>query len=165
MLFPQLSPDDRENILRHNWWGHDGRWYLFVAKEFGFQKANDMNMAINKAVGKLEIKNLMAISGMNQESIRPNLLQVLKINLELCAKDVFSIKGFVKEGPNFVLRISSCPAHSGSQKAGYMSHYQCACFKRAEGWFEAIGVSSTSFVRKSLVKGDKLCEIVITPEK
>lgn len=165
MLFPQLSTNHRENILRHNWWGHDGLWYLFVAKELGFQKANDMNMAINKAVGKLELNNLMAISGMNQESIQPNLLQVLRINLELCAKDVFSIKGFVKEGRNLILRIGSCPAHSGTQKAGYMSHYQCACFKRVEGWFEAIGVSSTSFVRKSLVKGDEFCEIVITPEK
>ena len=46
MSFPKLSANDRENILRNNWWGHDGRWYLFVSKEFGFEKANDMNMAI-----------------------------------------------------------------------------------------------------------------------
>ena len=85
MPFTQLSPNHRESILRHNWWGHDGRWYLFVAKELGFEKANEMNMAINKAVGKLEINNLMAVSGINQESLQANLLQVLRMNLELCA--------------------------------------------------------------------------------
>ena len=70
MSLPQISTDDREKILRHNWWGHDGRWYLFVAKELGFEKANEMNMKINKAIGKLEIKNIMAISGINKESIK-----------------------------------------------------------------------------------------------
>jgi len=98
MLFPELSPGHRESILRHNWWGHDGRWYMFVANELGFHKANEMNMAINKAVGKLEINT---------------------------------------------------------------SDYECACFKRAEGWFEALGVNGTSFVRKSLVRGDEFCEVVI----
>lgn len=89
MSFTEISPNHRESILRHNWWGHDGLWYLFVAEELGFKRANDMNMAINKAVGKLEIRNLMAVSGMNQESIQPNLLQTLRMNLELCVKDVF----------------------------------------------------------------------------
>ena len=165
MMFTQLSPDHRESILRHNWWGHDGRWYLFVAKELGFEKANEMNMAINKAVGKLEISNLMAVSGMNQESLQANLLQVLRMNLELCAKDVFGIKEFVNEGGSFVLRIGSCPAHAGTERAGYVSQYECACFKRAEGWLEGIGVTATSVIRKSLVKGDEFCEIVCTPEK
>ena len=165
MSFPQLSPEHRERILRHNWWGHDGRWYLFVAKERGFQKANEMNMAINKAMGKLEIGNLMAMSGMDQELITSNLLKVLRMNLELCAKDVFGVREFVKEGGSFVLRIDTCPAHSGTQKAGYVSNYECACFKRGEGWLEALGINSTSLVRKSLVRGDEFCEIVITPDK
>jgi hypothetical protein len=165
MPFPELSMNHREGLLRRNWWGHDGLWYLNVAKELGFQKANEMNMAINKAIGKSEIKNLMAISEMSRESIQRRLLDVLKMNLELCAKDVFHLKEFVREGNDFVLRIVSCPAHSGTRKAGYMDQYQCACFKRAEGWLEAVGLGSSSLIRKSLVKGDDLCEIVTTPEK
>jgi len=83
MSFPKLSQNHREKILRHNWWGHDGRWYMFVAKELGFRKANEINMEINKAVGKLEMKNLMAISGMNRKTIHENFLQILRMNLEL----------------------------------------------------------------------------------
>lgn len=165
MSFSELSPDHRESILRHNWWGHDGRWYLSVAQELGFDKANEMNMMINEAVGKLEINNLMAISGMTEESIRQNLIQVLRMNLELVAQDVFSIRDFFEEGGDIILRIDKCPAHSGTQKAGYASHYQCSCFKRAEGWLEAVGIASTSLLRKSLVAGDEFCEIVVTPEK
>ena len=165
MPFPELSPEHRESILRHNWWGHDGRWYLSVAKELGFQKANEMNMAINKAVGKLEFGNLMAISGMSQESMQSNLIEVLRTNLELCAKDVFSVKEFVEEQGRYILRIDGCPAYWGTQKAGYVSDYQCACFKRAEGWLEAVGVGGTALIRKSLVKGDEFCEVVVTLAK
>ena len=77
--FPQISTNDREKILRHNWWGHDGRWYMFVAKELGFEKANEMNMKINKAIGKLEIKSIMAISGILKiRKVGPNCLKLLK---------------------------------------------------------------------------------------
>jgi hypothetical protein len=159
MSFPELSPSQRENILRRNWWGHDGRWFLFVANELGFEKANDMNMEINKAVGKMEIKNLMAISGLTEDSIRSDLLEVLKANLYLCAKDVFDLKEFVEESGSLVMRIERCPAHTGTRKAGYVSDYQCACFKRVEGWIEAAGVGGTALIRKSLMKGDQFCEI------
>ena len=165
MSFLQISTDDREKILRHNWWGHDGRWYLFVAREFGFEKANEMNKKVNKGIGKLEIKNIMAISGINEESIKQNLTQFLRMNLELCAKDVFGLKDFLEIENSIVLQVSNCPAHSGTQKAGYESEYQCACFKRCDGWFEAIGLIYNSFIRKSLINGDKFCEIVMTPGK
>ncbi len=165
MSFPQISTNDREKILRHNWWGHDGRWYLFVAKELGFDKANEMNMKINKAIGKLEIKNIMAISGIDEILIKQNLIQFLRMNLELCAKDVFNLEDFLEEGNSIIFKVSNCPAHSGTQKAGYISDYQCACFKRCEGWLEAIGLTYNSFIRKSLMKGDKFCEIVMTPDK
>ena len=165
MSFPQISTNDREKILRRNWWGHDGRWYLFVAKELGFEKANEMNMNINKAIGKLEIKNFMAVSGIDEESIKQNLIQVLRRNLELCAKDVFDLQDILEVENSIVLQMSSCPAHAGTQKAGYVSEYQCACFKRCDGWFEAVGLTYSSFIRKSLTKGDKFCEIVMTPDK
>ena len=126
MSLPQISTNDREKILRHNWWGHDGRWYLFVAKELGFEKANEMNMKINKAIGKLEIKNIMTISGIDKESIKQNLIQFLRTNLELCAKDVFDLQDFQEEGNSILFKVSNCPAHSGTQKAGYMNDYQCA---------------------------------------
>jgi hypothetical protein len=51
-----LSSKERERILRQNWWGHDGRWFFQVASELGFSKANQMNMAINRAVGKMELQ-------------------------------------------------------------------------------------------------------------
>lgn len=164
MLFPQLSANDRENILRSNWWGHDGRWYLFVSKEFGFEKANEMNMAINKAVGKLEMKNYMAVAKVDEEFIKQDLIQNLKLNLELCAQDVFTIMDFYDENSNFILKISKCAAHYGTQKADYMRNYKCACFKRIEGWFDAIGMNASVIIEKCLIKDDKFCEIKIMPD-
>ena len=163
MPLPELPPGVRENILRQNWWGHDGRWYMFVAKAFGFEKANEMNMAINKSVGKMEIRNLMTLTGLNKEQLQSNLLDTLSTNLTLCAESVFDLKDIAEEGDNLVLRIEKCPAHSGTLNAGYLTDYKCACFKRADGWLEEIGLEGTSQIRKSLVKGDRFCEIVISP--
>ncbi|MFC1886665.1 L-2-amino-thiazoline-4-carboxylic acid hydrolase [Thermodesulfobacteriota bacterium] len=135
-----------------------------MSKEFGFEKANEMNMAINKIVGKLEVKNYMTVSKIDKEYIKRDLIQNLKLNLELCAQDVFKIIDFYNENNNFVLKISKCAAHFGTQKADYMHHYKCACFKRAEGWFDAIGMNVTVSIQKSLVNGDKFCEIIIIPD-
>ena len=79
--------------------------------------------------------------------------------------DVFDLQDIIEVENSIVLQISSCPAHAGTQKAGYESEYQCACFKRCDGWFEAVGLTYSSFIRKSLTKGDKFCEIVMTPDK
>lgn len=163
MEFNKLTQQDRENILRNNWWGHDGRWFFFVAKEFGFRKANEMNMAINRAVGKLEIKNLISITGIKKITLQKNLLEALRTNLELCAKDVFVIKEFIKKDQSFVLKIDSCAAHSGTEKAGYTDKYECACFKRADGWLEALDANYNSSIKKSLLRGDNECEIIISP--
>ena len=163
MTIDELSPGLRESILRHNWWGHDGRWYMCVARELGFEKANEMNMAINKAVGKMETRNLMALSGMSREDAGLNLLEVLKTNFYLCAQDVFEIREFVEENGRFVLKLDSCIAHSGTQKAGFSEEYQCACFKRIEGWFEGLGLNGTASITRSLARGDPLCEIVFSP--
>ncbi len=164
MVFPLISPSHRESMLRHNWWGHDGRWYLFVAQECGFEKANAMNLSINQAVGKMEIQNLAAVSGLDREGMREAILDVLRWNLDLCTGDVFDIAGFEQAGNSLVLTISACPACAGTQKAGYRDLYECACFKRAEGWLEGLGVPGSATIRKSLVRGDESCEIVMTLE-
>jgi hypothetical protein len=53
----------------------------------------------------------------------------------------------------------------GTKKAGIMDLYQCACFKRAEGWAEACGLKAEVFIRKSMIKGDDECEVVLSIEK
>ena len=134
MGLKELSSKERERILRQNWWGHDGRWFFHVASELGFPKTNQMNMAINMAVGKMEIKNFLTASGLSGIEIQQYMPDILKANLEMCGADVFSIRYFKQAGDTFTWVIDECAAHTGTVKAGYAGNYECACFKRIEGW-------------------------------
>ena len=160
-----LPTKERERILRQNWWGHDGRWFFHVASELGFSKANQMNMAINRAVGKMEMKNFLTASGLSGIEIQQYMLDILKANLEMCAADVFSIRYFMQEDESFTLVIDECAAHTGTVRAGYAGDYECACFRRSEGWLDAMGIRGSARIVASLLKGDSHCKISIKLEK
>ena len=157
----QLSNSEKERILRMNWWGHDGRWYMAVSKELGFDKANEMNMSINKGVGKLEMRNLMEVSKTDIDTIKQDLFNFIRLNFDLCAKDVFEISDFYESKGQIILKIIKCAANEGTNKAGYASDYECACFKRVEGWFEAAKATVNVRLEKSLINGDEFCQIGI----
>jgi hypothetical protein len=160
-----LPSKERERILRQNWWGHDGRWFFHVASELGFSKANQMNKAINRAVGKMEMKNFLAASSLSGFEIQQSMLDILKANLEMCAADVFSIRHFRQAGDTFTLVIDECAAHTGTVRAGYGGDYECACFRRSEGWLDAMGIRGSVRIAASLLKGDSHCKISIKLEK
>ena len=42
----ELSPTEREKLLRDLWVAHDGRWFLKTAAEYGFDIANELNQTI-----------------------------------------------------------------------------------------------------------------------
>ena len=165
MSLKELSSEERERILRRNWWGHDGRWFYHVASEFGFSKANQMNMAINRAVGKMEMRNFLIASGLSGIEIQRNMLDILKSNMEMCAADVFSIRYFIQAGDTFTLAIDECAAHTGTTKAGYAGDYECACFKRSLGWLDGMALCGSVRIDASLLKGDDHCEIVMKLKK
>ena len=151
--------------MAENWWGHDGRWFFQVASELGFSKANQMNMAINRAVGKMEMKNFLTASDLSHIEIQQNMLDILKANLEMCAADVFSIRDFMQAEDTFTLVIDECAAHTGTVKAGYAKDYECACFRRCEGWLDGMGFRGSTCIAASLLKGDSHCKISIKLEK
>jgi hypothetical protein len=165
MSLKELSSEKRERILRQNWWGHDGRWFYHVASEFGFTKANQMNMAINRTVGKMEMRNFLSASGIFGAEIQQHMLDILKSNMEMCAADVFSIRYFTQEGDTFTLVIDECAAHTGTVKAGYAEEYECACFKRCEGWLDGMGIRGSAHIAASLLNSDNHCKIAMILEK
>ena len=165
MGFKALSSKERERILRQNWWGHDGLWFFHVASELGFSKANQMNKAINRAVGKMEMKNFLTASGISIAEVQQYMPDILKANLEMCAADVFSIRYFKKVDDSLELAIDKCAAHTGTIKADYAGDYECACFKRIEGWLDAMDFHGSVRIAASLLKGENHCKIFIKLEK
>jgi hypothetical protein len=165
-LIGKISPEEREKILRINWWTHDGRWFLYTGREVGFEVANKLNMLVNKSMGKAEMKRLLAALNMDETRAANNFYELIETVSDLYCKNVFVIGGFTKENDyTWVFSIKAAPCYEGTKKAGILDSYQCACWKRAEGWVEACGLKAKVSLRKTLVKGDDECEVIFSLEK
>nr|MDO8082881.1 DUF6125 family protein [Candidatus Freyarchaeota archaeon] len=165
-LVDKIPPEEREKILRINWWTHDGRWFYYTVKESGFEVANKLNMLVNKSMGKAEMKRLLAALNMDETRTADNFFEIMETVWDLYCKNVFVIGGFTKENDNtWIFTIKDSPCYEGTKKAGITDLYQCACWKRAEGWIEACGLKAKVYIRKSMVKGDDVCEVVFSTEK
>jgi len=113
----------------------------------------------------MEMRNFLATSGLSGIEIHQNLLDIMKANMEMCAADVLSIRYFKQEGHTFELVIDECAAHAGTVMAGYAGDYECACFKRCEGWLDAMGIRGSARIDASLFKGGNHCSISINLEE
>ncbi|MEM3564379.1 MAG: DUF6125 family protein [Candidatus Jordarchaeaceae archaeon] len=165
-LIDRISAEEREKILRINWWSHDGRWYLYTGREVGFEAANRLNMLVNKSIGKAEMKRLLETLKIDPNRAAEYFFEIIETVSNLYTKDVFEVEGLTKENENtWIYRIKNSPCYEGTKKAGILNLYQCACYKRAEGWAEACGLTADIYIRKSLVKGDDVCEIVFSLKK
>lgn len=165
-LINKIPPEEREKILRQNWWNHDGRWFYYTAREAGFELANKLNMLVNKSIGRAEMRRLMAALNIDATKAADTISALIETLSDLFVKDVFVIVGFTKENDyTWVYRLKDGPCYVETKKAGIMDLYQCACFKRAEGWAEACGLKAEVFIRKSMIKGDEECEVVFSIEK
>ncbi|MHA1579556.1 MAG: DUF6125 family protein [Candidatus Freyarchaeota archaeon] len=118
-LVDKISPEDRERILRKNWWSHDGRWFLFTAREVGFEVANKLNMMVNKSMGKAEMKRLLAALNMDETAAADHFSEIIETVSDLYCKDVFVIDGFTKEKDDrWVFRNKRRPMLPGNKEGG-----------------------------------------------
>lgn len=153
-LVDKIPMEEREKILRINWWTHDSRWFYYTVKESGFEVANKLNMLVNKSMGKAEMKRLLAALNMDETKAANNFFELIETVWELYCKNIFIFGESTKEGNhNRIYRIKYDPCYEGTKKAGIIDSYQCACWKRFEGWVETCGVKGEVHIRKNLVKG------------
>src|SRR3989304_2435459 len=68
-----LTAEEREELLRASWYDHDARWYAVVADAVGIEVANRLNAQALRALGKAEMRRLVAGLGVG----RPSSIQEL----------------------------------------------------------------------------------------
>ncbi|MGD0765224.1 MAG: DUF6125 family protein [Dehalococcoidia bacterium] len=135
----ELKPEERAKLLRDLWIAHDGRWFLKIAEEFGFDTANRINQAIIRSMGKKEAKELMIRTGARIANIDD-----VKRFLEM-GGDIYWPEEHKREmeviGDSVILgRVLQCYVWSNVNKAGGLSAYRCAAVIRFRGWVDAFGV-------------------------
>jgi hypothetical protein len=135
----ELSPAEKEKLLRDLWVAHDGRWFLKTAEEYGFDSANKLNQAVIRSMGKKEARELMVrtgtqIAGVSDIKAFMNMAGELywpgehKYAVETVGDDLL------------VGHVIKCYVWENSKKAGALGLYRCAAAIRFSGWMDAMVV-------------------------
>jgi hypothetical protein len=136
-----LSPEEREALIRSCWYSHDARWFNAVAQEFDLETANRLNKRVCRALGQAEMRRLIRALGIVKPTTVHELVQVVEVafsvfappplaQLEIRAVDDRSYQAWMKQ----------CFIHDNVTKAGIGRYYVCAAHDRVQGWHDALGL-------------------------
>jgi hypothetical protein len=156
----KLTSDRREKILKDNWFSHDGRWFLKVAQELGFDVANRLNQIVAKSMGKTEAKRFLIESNFGEVKNIEDLQYIFTEGCRLYYPKEHEFEFKIVDKNTLVGIVTRCIAFDAVKKTGTTDVYQCSCVIRHGAWLEAFGLDGEAFIRKSMMKGDNVCEIV-----
>jgi hypothetical protein len=156
----KLTAEQREKILKENWFSHDGRWFLKVAQELGFDVANRLNQIVARSMGKTEAKRFLIESNFGEVKKIEDLQYLFTEGCRLYYPKEHEFEFKIMDKNAILGIVTRCVAFDAVKKAGATDLYQCSCATRHGAWLEAFGLDGEAFIRKSMMKGDDICEIV-----
>lgn len=137
----ELTPDQREALLRRAWYGHDGRWFAAVAAEFGLEAANRVNRRALRGATVGEMRGFAKTAGVERAENLDEFLDLFD-----AAADVFVPRSLMEfdvrrlDERSYEVEFQRCFVQENITKAGIADHYVCAVFDRVAGWHEALGL-------------------------
>jgi Family of unknown function (DUF6125) len=154
----ELSPAEKEKLLRDMWVAHDGRWFLAVAAEFGFEAANKLNQTVLRSMGKKEARELMTRSGVEVKNASD-----FKAFLEMAGPLYWPEEHTYEIGDAGASTVTGhivhCYVWENVNKGGGTSFYQCAAPLRFRAWLEGIGLRGEVIATKECSSCNGSCDI------
>lgn len=136
-----LSAEEREELLRDGWYSHDARWYAQVADSIGFEVANRLNGRVVRALGKAEMRRLLARLGVERPSNIEELVALLETARDLhVPPPLMKVQFRIVDDSSYEMELEECFVARNVVKARMARHYLCAVPERLVGWHEALGL-------------------------
>jgi hypothetical protein len=135
----ELTPAQRESLLRASWMYHDYQWFRFVGDLLGFEGVNRPNQDILERMSCAEMRRLMRALRIASVEGMDTLVHLLAVAGELYVADLCPMTLEV-DGDAFLLKTDTCFAHEGTLRAGLAPHYRCGPMQRVSGWLRGMGV-------------------------
>ncbi len=134
------------DVLGKDWLTHDGMWFSNTYREFGIEKANELNKKAIRSLAPIEIgrmKQLLGVAGDHFETF-DDLARFMAAGLELTLPhSVFKQLRLTPSAGN-VLRWKwedfQCFAYKGMKQNGVIDGYNCGVMYRIECWLEFLNV-------------------------
>jgi len=154
-----LSPAQKEKLLRNIWLLHDGRWFLKSVEQFGFDAATKLNLAVVKSIARTEIKQLLAEPDFGEVRNINDLQALMKIASLLYFPEEHKYEFKIVDNNTFVGHVLECYVHKMVSKAGTTAIHQCAAKLRFDSWCEAMGLNGEVINEKNTNNCSGTCEI------
>lgn len=136
-----LTAAEREELLRTSWYDHDARWYAAVADSVGIEVANRLNARALRALGKAEMRRLVAGLGVGRPSSIQELVSLLESARDLYVPSpLMDLHFHIVDDSSYEIEVEECFVARRVVKARMARRYLCAVPERVVGWHEALGL-------------------------
>lgn len=151
---------DQIDGVKKLWWLHDSYWHATMVREFGEEKANQLNLeAAEKFFRKYTLMLLKSGIIQRPTSIE-DLMEIFKIIWSTCFFDGMYINEPITiEGNEATWIGSTCHAHNSLKAAKMTKGYACGCQAIRNGVMKALRLKTIHSIEESLINGDGRCVI------
>ena len=159
-----IEKTEIRDLLGKGWLTHDGMWFYHTYREFGIEKANELNKAAIKSQAPIEMDRMKRLLGMEKFETFDELVQFMLAALELTLPaSVFKQFHFASHTGNLIRwkwESLQCFAYKGMKQIGVIDGYHCGVMYRIECWLEALGVrySMQPVIEGCLMHEKGVCE-------
>jgi len=138
----QLSLKEITDLLHKGWMSHDGMWFYHCQKEFGIEKANNLNKAAIQSLAPLEMKRLKKLLGIEKIETFEEFKHLFTGGFELLIADFMNARMTFPEKNVFHWEFvpHQCFAYKGMQNLGVIKDYECGVLYRVACWIDSLGI-------------------------
>ncbi|MCG6534175.1 MAG: DUF6125 family protein [Syntrophales bacterium LBB04] len=164
MIMPrELQKEEIVDLLNRCWMTHDGMWFYHCLKNFGIEKANELNKAAIKSLAPMEIDRIKKALGLekqieNFQEFKDFFVAVSHLFIPAFMNITMT---FPKENiVHWQFEPGNCFAYKGIKRIGVIDQYECGVIYRLECWFESLGIkySVAPQVRRCLMLDSGVCQ-------
>ena len=159
----ELQKEEIIDLLNRCWLTHDGMWFYHCLKNFGIEKANELNKAAIKSLAPMEIDRIRKALGMekqidNFQELKDFFIAVSNLFMPTFMNITIS---FPKESIlHWKFEPGNCFAYKGIKRIGAINEYECGVIYRLACWFDSLGIkyNVTPRVRRCLILDSGVCQ-------
>jgi hypothetical protein len=142
---------------------HDGMWFYHCLKNFGIEKANELNKAAIKSLAPMEIDRIKKALGLekqieNFQEFKDFFVAVSHLFIPAFMNITMT---FPKENiVHWQFEPGNCFAYKGIKRIGVIDQYECGVIYRLECWFDSLGIkyNVTPQVGRCLMLDSGVCQ-------
>lgn len=160
------TEQEQLNLTKKLWWLHDSYWHATMVREFGIEKANQLNIEANERFFRKYTLMLLKSGVIKRPHSIEDLMEIFKTIWATCFFDGM----YVNEPVTFEGNVATwtghhCNAYDSLNAAKMTKGYACGCQAIRNGVMKALRLKPIHSIEESLINGDGRCVIKFSFEK